>query len=381
MAVPSIIVALMVIIVAERGGFLDRLIAPLGLSLPKLVRDDWGAGVILATVWKQIPFMTLIISSAFAAIPEDLRHAARSFGASRLKTFVFVEVPLAMPGITAAILLTFIGSMGSYAIPDIVGPPVARPLSVLMVNEFNQGKFPQVYAMGMVLSLFAVVVLIAYYTLTARIGVLVDGDGFRAHRYARRTLSAACDRHGLAPGQTRMGPVGRDGENVRLAEEPGGEGAGRGAVKFERRAGFNDPATIHDDDPVGHRHCFRLVMRNVDAGGADPFVEIDQLLAQRVAQLGVKIGQRLIEQQQTWLHDDGAGQRHALLLAAGQLTRHAIDQTGQIADVQGMLDAPGALRLRHIFHSQPEAKVLADRHMRKKCVGLENHSDIAGLRR
>ncbi|QND44959.1 ABC transporter permease (plasmid) [Rhizobium lusitanum] len=171
MAVPSIIVALMVIIVAERGGFLDRLLAPLGLGLPKLVRDDWGVGVILSTVWKQIPFMTLIITSAFAAVPEDIRLAARSLGASRLNTFLFVEVPLAMPGITAAILLTFIGSMGSYAIPDIVGPPVARPLSVLMVAEFSQGRFPQVYAMGMVLSLFAIAVLIAYYTLTARIGL------------------------------------------------------------------------------------------------------------------------------------------------------------------------------------------------------------------
>jgi len=65
-----------------------------------------------------------------------------------------------VPGITAAILLTFIGSMGSYAIPDIVGPPTARPLSVLMVTEFNQGRFNQVYAMGMVLSLFAVSVLL-----------------------------------------------------------------------------------------------------------------------------------------------------------------------------------------------------------------------------
>ncbi|NTG51422.1 ABC transporter permease subunit [Agrobacterium rhizogenes] len=171
MAVPSIIVALMVIIVAERGGFLDRLLAPLGLGLPKLVRDDWGVGVILSTVWKQIPFMTLIITSAFAAVPEDIRLAARSLGASRTWTFLFVEVPLAMPGITAAILLTFIGSMGSYAIPDIVGPPLARPLSVLMVAEFSQGRFPQVYAMGTVLSLFAIAVLIAYYTLTARIGL------------------------------------------------------------------------------------------------------------------------------------------------------------------------------------------------------------------
>jgi putative spermidine/putrescine transport system permease protein len=170
MAIPGIIVGLMVIVMFERGGFLDRAIAPLGFTLPKLVRDNFGIGVILASVWKQIPFMTLIITSAFAAIPEDIRLASRTLGASQMRTFFLVEVPLAMPGITAAILLTFIGSMGSYAIADIVGPPVARPLSVLMVNEFNQGRFAQVYAMGMVLSAFAIAVLLAYYTLTARIG-------------------------------------------------------------------------------------------------------------------------------------------------------------------------------------------------------------------
>ncbi|MUZ71943.1 ABC transporter permease subunit [Agrobacterium vitis] len=170
MAVPSIIVGLMIIVVFERGGFFDRLLAPLGFTLPKLVRDDLGAGVIMASSWKQIPFMTLIITSAFAAIPEDIRFAARTLGASRLRTFLTVDVPLAMPGITAAILLTFIGSMGSYAIPDIVGPPTARPLSVLMVQEFKQGRFEQVYAMGMVLSLFAVIVLLTYYALTSRIG-------------------------------------------------------------------------------------------------------------------------------------------------------------------------------------------------------------------
>jgi putative spermidine/putrescine transport system permease protein len=169
-AIPGIIIGLMVIVVFERGGFLDRLIAPLGLALPKLVRDDWGVGVILSSVWKQVPFMTLIITSAFAAIPEDIRYASRTLGASRFKTFLLIEVPLAMPGITAAILLTFIGSMGSYAIPDIVGPPKARPLSVLMVQEFNEGRFPQVFAMGMVLSAFAVAVLLIYYTLTANVG-------------------------------------------------------------------------------------------------------------------------------------------------------------------------------------------------------------------
>ncbi|TIR18314.1 MAG: ABC transporter permease subunit, partial [Mesorhizobium sp.] len=123
LAVPGIIVGLMALVVFERGGFADRALAPLGITLPRLVRDDQGVGVILAMMWKQVPFMTLILTSAFASIPEDLRNASRTLGASRFRTFMSIEIPLAMPGITAAILLTFIGSMGAYAIPGIVGPP------------------------------------------------------------------------------------------------------------------------------------------------------------------------------------------------------------------------------------------------------------------
>lgn len=170
MAVPAVVVALMLLTVGEQGGILSRLLAPLGIAAPRIVRDEWGIGVVLASVWKQVPFMTLVVTGAFAAIPEEVSHAARALGASRLKTLAFVEIPLAMPGITAAVLLTFIGSMGSYAIPDLVGPATPRPLSVLMVHDYNQGDFGSVYAMGMVLSFFAVAVLVLYDLTTSRIG-------------------------------------------------------------------------------------------------------------------------------------------------------------------------------------------------------------------
>ncbi len=177
MAVPGIIAALIVMTLAERGGFLDRLAAPLGLALPRLIRDPWGVGVILTSVWKQVPFMTLVITGAFAAIPQDVIDASRSLGAGRWRTLALVELPLALPGISAAVLLTFIGSMGSFAIPDLVGPPSPRPLAVHMVAEFGNGNLGLVYAMGMVLSVFAVLVLLGYYALSARAARLLAQSG------------------------------------------------------------------------------------------------------------------------------------------------------------------------------------------------------------
>ncbi|WP_093178961.1 ABC transporter permease [Variovorax sp. YR266] len=176
MAVPGIIAALIVMTLAERGGFLDRLAAPFGLALPRLVRDPWGVGVILTSVWKQLPFMTLVITGAFAAIPQEVSHAARTLGAGRWRTLLWVELPMALPGISAAVLLTFIGTMGSFAIPDLVGPPSPRPLAVHMYAEFGSGHLPLVYAIGMLLSAFAVAVLLGYYALSARAARLLGGS-------------------------------------------------------------------------------------------------------------------------------------------------------------------------------------------------------------
>jgi len=159
------------LIVLDRGGMASRLATPLGLTLPRLVRDDLGLGAIIASAWKTVPFMTLIIAGAMAAISKDVLAAARTLGAGQLTILWRVQLPLAQPGITAAILLSFIGSLGSYVIPSLLGPAYPLPLSVHMFAEgFQKGNWPMVYAMGTLLSIMAVAVLLAYYAIIGSLG-------------------------------------------------------------------------------------------------------------------------------------------------------------------------------------------------------------------
>lgn len=160
LVVPGIVAAFLVLVML----MVARLLTPLGLTPPKVVRDPWGIGVILASSWKNIPFMTLIISGAMAAISADVLSAARTLGASRLTVLWRIQLPLAQPGITAAVLLTFIGSLGSFVVPNLLGPPYPLPLSLHMYSEgFQKGNWPLVYAMGTLLSVMAIAVLLAYY--------------------------------------------------------------------------------------------------------------------------------------------------------------------------------------------------------------------------
>lgn len=166
LVVPGIIAAFIVMVMLDRGGMVARLLAPLGIAMPRLVRDEWGMGAIIASCWKSVPFMTLIISGAMAAINKDVLSAARSLGANRLVILWRVQFPMAQPGITAAVLLTFIGSLGSFVIPELLGPSYPRPLSVHMYDQgFQNGNWPLVYAMGTLLSAASIMVLLAYYAI------------------------------------------------------------------------------------------------------------------------------------------------------------------------------------------------------------------------
>jgi putative spermidine/putrescine transport system permease protein len=171
LVVPGIVAGFLVLIILDRGGMLSRLLQPLGIPMPRLVRDDLGVGAIIASSWKNIPFMTLIIAGAMAAINKDVLHAARTLGAGRLTVLLRIQLPLAQPGITAAVLLTFIGSVGSYVIPSLLGPSYPKPLSILMFEQgFQAGNWPLVYAMGTLLSIVAIVVLLAYYAIIGSLG-------------------------------------------------------------------------------------------------------------------------------------------------------------------------------------------------------------------
>ena len=84
-----------------------------------------------------------------------------------------------------------------------------------------------------------------------------------------------------------------------------------------------DAALVHDDAMVGERHGLLLVVGDMDEGRADPLLDGLQLVLHLAAELEIEGAERLVEQQHGGLDDEGAGQGHALALAAGKLVRLA----------------------------------------------------------
>lgn len=95
-----------------------------------------GLGAILASlVYLAFPYATLLLYAPFCSIDRSLPEAARTLGASRLRTFFTVILPVIRGPLVAAFLLVFILSAGSYVTPQILGLPQHWTLPVLIAEQ------------------------------------------------------------------------------------------------------------------------------------------------------------------------------------------------------------------------------------------------------
>lgn len=115
----------------------------------------------------------------------------------------------------------------------------------------------------------------------------------------------------------------------------------RAVVKFKRCANLLDPAAIENRDPVGHRHRLDLILRHIDRGGLQPLVQRLDLAAHDDAQLRIKVGQGLIEQEHLRIAHDGAAHRDPLALTAGELPRITVEQLRKAKDARPFRRLPG----------------------------------------
>ena len=96
-------------------------------------------------------------------------------------------------------------------------------------------------------------------------------------------------------------------------------------------------------------------MGHVQGGDTQLALQSSDLGTGLHAELGIKVGQRLIHEEDLRLTDDCTAHGHALTLATGQSLRLTIEVLGQVEDLSGLLDALADLFLRvpAIFRAKP----------------------------
>jgi len=174
--IPHIVGAVAMLFLLSQSGLLSRITHALGLTsepadFPPLVRDPWGAGIIAEYVWKEVPFIGVVVLAALSAGVEEYEDLARTLGASRWQRFRYVVLPLITPAVLSTSIIVFAFSFGAFEVPFLLGQPFPAALPVLAYRAYidvNLASRSEAMAINMIIASVVVVLVFIYMALTRR---------------------------------------------------------------------------------------------------------------------------------------------------------------------------------------------------------------------
>ena len=201
----------------------------------------------------------------------------------------------------------------------------------------------------------------------------------RGERLVREREPLVADLDGEAT--VRLGERAFEHVHGRAADEAADEEVDGPVVQLLRPSDLLELALPHDGDPVAHRHGLDLVVRHVDGRRSQIALETADLGAHLDAELRVQVRERLVHEEGLRIAHDRAPHRDALALAARERARLALEERLEPEDVGCLVHAPVDLVLLLALEPEAESDVVVDAQVRIERVALEDHRDVAVLRR
>ena len=150
-----------------RGGVLSSLLE--AVQLPPVTLMYTPAAVFVGILSVNLPFVVLTLSSVLEGIEESASEAALSLGATPFAAWRLVTLPLSLPGLLAAGILSFILTMNAYATPVLLGGPRFQMMAPVVATEvLQQSNWPFGAAVSFVLMTVTLVLTAGANILVAR---------------------------------------------------------------------------------------------------------------------------------------------------------------------------------------------------------------------
>ena len=127
-------------IILRDNGVLNGILRAVGLIDEPIVLLNTDISVILGMTYGFLPFAILPLFVSIDRLDQNLVQAARDLYASGRAAFLHVTLPLTMPGVIAAAILTFIPAMGDYVTPDLLGGAQTTTAAKLVQVLFTTGN-------------------------------------------------------------------------------------------------------------------------------------------------------------------------------------------------------------------------------------------------
>ena len=150
--VPFIVAAQCMRTFLAKNGLLNNGLISTGLLDPEAASSllDWR-GIVITFVWKQLPFVTLLLAGAIASLDRSTIESARNMGASRLRAMFDIVIPQITPVLLVSLVLSFVTMMSVLSVPLMVAGSQPTMLTVDMAFRINSyGDYRTANALGVV---------------------------------------------------------------------------------------------------------------------------------------------------------------------------------------------------------------------------------------
>jgi putative spermidine/putrescine transport system permease protein len=121
-----------------KNGMLNHVLIGTGLIEPLSAQSllDWR-GIVVAFVWKQAPFVTLLLAGAMASIETQHIEAARNLGARRLQVLIDIILPQVRGTLLVGLVLSFVTMLSVLSVPLMINPNSPTMITVDVAYRIN----------------------------------------------------------------------------------------------------------------------------------------------------------------------------------------------------------------------------------------------------
>lgn len=160
------------IVILSGNGLINEALLSSGLTKSPIGLLFNFNGVVITLIQASIPLMAFFVYSVVSNISRSMEEAAQSLGASGARTFFRITLPLSLPGLAGASLLTFAIASTVFIEPILIGGGRVITLSVLVYTRFiDILDWPLGSAIAFVLLAITLVIIFAYLRLLRYVGL------------------------------------------------------------------------------------------------------------------------------------------------------------------------------------------------------------------
>ena len=182
--IPFIVAAQCMRTFLAKNGLMNNTLVAAGILDPIQTASllDWR-GIVITFVWKQVPFVTLMLAGAMASLDRATIEAGRNLGASRLRVLVEIVLPQVGQTLLVGLVLSFVTMLSVLSVPMMVAGSQPTMLTVDMAFRINSyGDYATANALGVISYAMTAVVAWIYLRHQVRHGAPHDPAQSSARR-------------------------------------------------------------------------------------------------------------------------------------------------------------------------------------------------------